>query len=258
MVIRQIFTLAIYVILEALRTRFFVVIAILLLVGFGLALFIGQVAIIESQAMQSSLLAAFLRLSAVYVVSLFVIASMVREFSDRSIYLWLSFPLHRSVYLFGKLGGFTLVALITAFLFGTVLLGYVPYIQVGLWVFSLFCELLIITALSLLCVLTFHQTVQAFSVVLGFYILARSINAMQLMVQGPLLTHSFSWVDYLVSELVRWLAMLLPNLEQFTQSAWLVYHTGNLDNFLYVFLQTIIYLTLLLSTSLFDFYRKNL
>ncbi len=254
---RQIFTLAALVATEALRTRFFAVILVLLLIGFGLTLFLEQVTLIETVAYQSSLLAAFLRLSAVYVVSLFVIASMVHEFHDHSIYLWLSLPMQRSHYFLGKFSGFAIVACITAILFGAALLGEVPYQQVGLWTLSLFCELLIITALSLLCVLTFPQTVQAFSVVLGFYILARSISTMQLMAQGPL-SASQSWIDQIINILIKLLAMLLPNLERFSQSEWLVYHTGYLDNLLEIVVQTIIYVMLLIAMSLFDLYRKNL
>jgi hypothetical protein len=52
--------------------------------------------------------------------------------------------------------------------------------------------------------------------------------------------------------------MLLPNLERFTQSEWLVYHTGNLGNLTEIVLQTVIYVILLVTMSLFDLYRKNL
>ncbi|MDM8565815.1 hypothetical protein QUF74_09190 [Candidatus Halobeggiatoa sp. HSG11] len=254
---KQIFTLATLVTLEALRTRFFAVIIILLFIGFGLSIFIGQIAIVETATYQSSLLAAFLRLSAIYIISLFVITSMVHEFHNNSVYLWLSLPLQRSSYFLGKFGGFVLIALVIAILFGISLLIYVPYPQVGLWSLSLFCELIIVTAVSLLCVLTFPQTVQAFSMVLGFYILARSINAIQLMAQSSL-SSSQSWADQTINSLIELLAMLLPNLENFTQSEWLVYHTGNFNNLIEILLQTTIYVTLLISMSLFDLYRKNL
>jgi len=254
---KQIFTLATLVALEALRTRFFALIILWLLIGFGFALFIGQITVIETIAYQSSLLAAFLRLSAVYIVSLFVITSMVREFQDNSVYLWLSLPIPRSTYVIGKFSGFTLVALFTAILFGATLLLFVSYPQVGLWTLSLLCELLIMTALSLFLALTFHQTVQAFSVVLGFYILARSIATLQLIAQGPL-NNSQSGINQLINGLINWLAMLLPSLDRFSQSEWIVYHTGSIDNLLEVVVQTIIYVILLIAMSLFDFYRKNL
>jgi len=256
--IAQIFTLARYVALEAFRTRLFVVIATLLLIGIGLSLFLGQIALIEVQAIQSSLLAAFLRLTTLYLMSLFVITSMVREFNDRSIYLWLSFPLSRSVYLLGKLSGFAIIAWLIAVSSAIPLLKYAPYLQVGLWSFSLWCELLIVCAVSLLFVLTFHQTVQAFSAVLGFYILARSINAIQLMTQSPVAHSSSSWIDSLINQLVTLLAMLLPNFERFTQSKWLVYATGSMEDMGIIAFQTLIYVILLVTMSLFDFYRKNL
>lgn len=254
---RQIFTLAQYVIIEALRTRFFIVISILLAIGFGFALFLGQIAIIEAHGVQSSLLAAFLRVSAIYVVSLFVITSIVREFNDHTIMLWFSLPISRSVYFFGKLSGFFAVACVMTIFFSLILIVYANIQQVGLWAISLLCELLIITTLSLLCVLTFHQTVQAFSAVLGFYILARSIDAIQLMTYSPLL-NSESWSDQLVNGLTRLLAMLMPNFEKFTSSEWLVYNTGNWEDVFQIIVQTIIYVTLLVAMSLFDLYRKNL
>jgi Cu-processing system permease protein len=254
---KAILTLTALVAHEALRTRFFAIIIILLSIGFGLAIFVGQVTVIETLAYQSSLLAAFLRLAAIYVVSLFVITSMVHEFNNHAIYLWLSLPMRRSTYLFGKLSGFILIAIVTALLFGIALLNYVPYQQAFLWTLSLVCELLIITSLSLLCVLTFPQTVQAFSVVLGFYILARSITAIELMVQGPL-SSSSSWADQLINGLVQLLSMLLPHFDRFTQSEWLVYHTGSLEQLLQIVVQTMIYVALLILMSLFDLYRKNL
>jgi ABC-type transport system involved in multi-copper enzyme maturation permease subunit len=256
--ITQIFTLARYVVLEAFRTHLFAVIATLLLISVGLSLFLGQITLIESQATQSSLVAAFLRLSTLYLMSLFVITSMVREFNERSIYLWLSFPMSRSVYLLGKLSGFALIAVVIALFSGIPLLKYAPYLQVGLWTLSLWCELLMICTISFLFVLTFHQTVQAFSAILAFYILARGINAIQLMTQSPVTHSSSSWVDSLINQLVAVLAMLLPNLERFTQSEWLVYATGSWNDVQVIGLQTMIYVTLLGAMSLFDFYRKNL
>lgn len=255
--LRQIRTLAIYVIQEALLTRFFAVILILLLLGFGLTAFLGQVAIIERQGIQCSLLAAFLRLSAIYVMSLFVITSMVREFNGHMLFLWLSLPMRRSTYFLGKLVGFILVFSCVALIFSSALLVYAPYEQVILWGISLWCELLIVTCVSFFCVLTMHQMLQAFSTVVGFYIVARSIEAIQLMAQSPL-NSSDLWQDKLIDGLIQLLAMLLPNLERFTQTGWLVYHSGGFNDLLMVAGQTVIYVILLIMMSLFDLYRKNL
>lgn len=253
---KQLVTFAHYVLLEAIRTRFFAMIILLLGIGIGLALFLGQIALVENRASQTSLLAAFLRLSAVYAMSLFVIISMVREFNEHTIILSLSLPIKRSTYFFGKLIGFMLVASFVAILFGCVLLYYELLYYVSLWMISLLCELFIITTVSLLCVLTFNQTIQAFSAVIGFYALARSIGTIQLM--GYTIHMQHTTTEWLFNQLITLLATLLPDLDTFTQSSWLVYHTGDYHDLLLIVIQTVVYIILLTAMSLFDLYRKNL
>lgn len=255
--IHQIKILTTYIVLEAFRTRFFIIVILLLFISFGLTLFLGQIALTEVEAVKSSLLATFLRLSAVYIISLFVITSMVHEFSEQSIYLWLSFPLSRSVYLLGKLGGFLLVSTLTGLLFGSTLLQYVTYSQVVLWTFSLCCELFIIATASLLCVLTFQRTMQAFSAVVSFYLLARTIDAIRLMAQAPL-QDSSTWSTQFISGFVEFTAILLPDFSYFTQTAWLVYPADDFGALLNIIGQTIVYGSLLITMCLFDLYRKNL
>jgi len=251
---KQLITFANYVLLEALYTRLFAIIILLISSGIGFALFLGQIALIENQANQTSLLAAFLRLSAVYTMSLFVIVSMVREFSEHTITLSLSLPIKRSTYFFGKLIGFVLIASLIALLFGGVLLYYESLYYVSLWTIALLCELLIITQISFLCVLTFNQTIQSFSAVISFYILARSITTIQLMT-----THTQHTItEWITNQFITLLAILLPNLDNFAQTAWLIYHTGNFHELLEIIGQTAIYMLLLTAMSLFDLYRKNL
>lgn len=256
--LRQIKTLATYVVIEAFRTRFFVIVTLLLFISLGLSLFLGQIAITEIDAVKSSLLATFLRLSAVYIISLFVITSMVHEFNQQTIYLWLSFPLSRGTYLLGKLCGFTLISTLTAFLFGMILLYYAPYLQVGLWTISLCCELFIIITTSLLCVFTFQRIIQALSALLSFYLLARSINVIRLMAQAPLHQDSSTWSTQFINGFVEFIARLIPDFSYFTQTAWLVYDTGDFTVFLTIIGQTTIYGMLLVAMCLFDLYRKNL
>ena len=246
-----------YVANEAWQTRFFLVVIALALIALGFGLFVGQIALTEKQAMQSSLVAAFLRLGAVYAISLFVISSMVREFQSKVIYLWLSMPLPRSVYLLSKLFGFALVAAVIAMIFGGTLFFYADPLQVTFWTISLFAELLIVTAVSLLFVISFPYTVPAFSAVTGFYILARSITAIQLMTQGPLF-NSQTVVDQMIQGFVNFLAMLLPDLSQLSKSDWVVYQTATWETMLPIIMQSLIYSALLLSAGLFDLYRKNL
>src|SRR5256714_8716399 len=51
---------------------------------------------------------------------------------------------------------------------------------------SLICELLIVTAMSLFCVVSFAQVVPAFAAVAGFYLVSRSMAARQSIAGAPL------------------------------------------------------------------------
>jgi ABC-type transport system involved in multi-copper enzyme maturation permease subunit len=250
-------TIGVFTVLEALRNRLLWLVIIVIIAAFALSEFAGELAITESNEVQSSLLAATLRLFSVFVVSLFVITSMVREFNDKGFELVLSLPIARATYYFGKLIGFSVLAAVIAVLISLVLLLHAPVAQVVLWGASLICELWIITALSLLCMFTFNQITPAFSAVMAFYILSRSVSAIQLIGQSPLL-ESGTLSQNVINKIVDGIAFILPSLDQFTLTGWLIYHTGQWNVLGPIFAQTVIYVGLLVSAGLFDLYRKNL
>lgn len=246
-----------YTALEAFRTRFFLVVFLVAAASIGLAEFISQVAITETQQIQSAVVGATLRMVAVLILSLFVITSMVREFNDKGFELILSLPVPRAGYYFGKFSGFSLIALFIAIMFSVPLLIYVPLDQVVMWGFSLFLELLIIAALSLLCLFTFNHVTIAFICVVAFYLLSRSIGAIQLISHGPLIeTHKLP--QQVINFIVDAIAYILPGLERFTSTEWLVYHSASMNDLFVVLGQSVIYLFVLSAAALFDLYRKDL
>lgn len=247
-----------YTLIEAYRARLLWLLVLILLASFALAEFAGALAITEGVAFKSGLLGAVLRLAAVFLLSLFAIASMVRELNDKQLELVLALPIARASYFLGKLTGHALVALVTALLCGLLLIIHVPPKQVLLWVLSLSCELVVVIAFSMLCMFTCKQIVVALSAVTGFYLLARSIGALQLMGStGPLIDPG-SWSQRFIGEAIAAIAYLLPEFDRFTHSDWLVYHTGTWSELGAVFGQSVVYVLLLAAASLFDFYRKEL
>lgn len=54
------------------------------------------------------------------------------------------------------------------------------------------------------------------------------------------------------------LALLLPHLDRFTRSDWLVYHDGGAADLLAIAVQTAIYVALMAAAGLFDLYRKQI
>src|SRR6266851_2039189 len=155
--------------LEAVRDR---LLWLAVVIAFGLAQFLNQVAITESREIQTALLAAALRVAAVFILAVFVITSMVRELGDKVTELLLSLPAPRAAYFFGKFAGHAMVAAILALLSALPLVLFANFQGLVLWTISLICELLIVTAMSLFCVLSFAQVVPAFAAVAGFYLLS--------------------------------------------------------------------------------------
>src|SRR6266852_4353065 len=82
--------------LEAVRDRLLWLAVVVVVIAFGLAQFLNQVAITESREIQTALLAAALRVAAVFILAVFVITSMVRELGDKVTELLLSLPAPRA------------------------------------------------------------------------------------------------------------------------------------------------------------------
>jgi len=249
-------TIAFFTLLEALRNRMSWLVLLIAAAGLGISGFLGELAITESVQIQSAVLAALLRLCAVFVLAVFVITSMVREFNDKGLELILALPLPRAAYLLGKLLGFSSLAVLLAIAFGLLTAIFAPPAQAAIWSASLACELAIVAALSLLCVVTFTQVISSLSAVFAFYLLARSITALQLIGQGPLQNTDLS--HQTINVVIDTIAVLLPRLDQFTRSEWLAYHTGTISELMPLVAQSAIYLALLAGAALFDLYRKNL
>ena len=248
-------TIARFVVIEAVRNRLFGLMFIGVVGMFALGEFAGGLALTETAQVQGSLVAFSMRLAAVFILSLFVITGVVREFNEKFIEMILALPAPRYVYYTGKLCGYLMLALIIASVAGLPLLLYAGPGQVLLWSFSLFCELAIITALCLFFLFTLGQVTAALSAVAAFYLLARSVGSMQLISHSMILeTGAIS--QEIMRTVINVIAVLLPDLDVFTQTGWLVYG-GGIHDLAAIVAQTVIYVGLLSAAALFDLYRRN-
>ena len=253
---RAILTIALFTLREAIQNRLISLVLAALISLFGLAEFIGEVAITESAETKVSILSGALRFFAVLLTSLFVTMSMLREQHEKSLDLVLSLPISRASYFFGRLLGFSGVTIVVAALIGLCLLLYSPSQRVVPWVLSLACELFIVASVSIVCLFTFRQATLALSSVFGFYVLARTIGSIQLIGHGPLADPSTP--SRFISGAIDTLALLLPDLDRYTSSQWLIYGAPERSDLVFILGQTMIYLVLLIGAGLFDLYRKNL
>lgn len=189
--------------------------------GLALAAFLSQVALTESRALQIAVVAALLRACAVFLIAAQVASSVLREINDKGLELMLALPLPRSAHYLGRLAGFTVLGAALAGVFAAPLLAWAPAGEVALWGLSLACETALIAAAALFFAMTLAQLVPAIAATAGFYLLARSIAAIQAIASGPLAEPS------LPSELARMavdgVALLLPPLDAVTRTDWLLY-----------------------------------
>ncbi len=255
--LQAVISIARVTLLEAWRSRYGWVLALLALVAVAVAEFLGQAAVTESQILRQVVLGALLRWIAVLGCALYVISAMVREYQDKGWELVFSLDLPRGGYYAGKLAGHVLLALVPAAGFALLLGFYVPWPQAAAWGLSLWWELWIVTALCLLLACSLTQVASAFAVFLGFYLLARSIAAMELMARGPLVDLGAPSQQFM-AHLVEWLALLLPDLERFTRSEWLAYGVDEARFWLPLLVQAVLYVALLSTMALFDLQRRRL
>ena len=94
--LRQASTIAYYTLLEALRNRLMWLLGLVLVIGIGLSGFLSDLAVTEQKETQVALLAAFLRFTAVFLMVIFVVTSLVREANDKGLELVLALPLPRA------------------------------------------------------------------------------------------------------------------------------------------------------------------
>ncbi len=253
---QQILAISRYTLLEARRTRLPLLLAAALALILALAFFIAELAVIESARLQTSFYAAGARLAAVFIVAAHVLGSITREFNDKGIDALLALDLPRSHYILGKLGGFLAIAALVALITGLPLMAQAPALAVAQWGAALVLELSVVAAFSLFCVIAFGQFIPAAALVLAFYLLARSLTTIQLISAHPL-----TGAGTLSHEVGRWLvdalALVMPALDRWPQTAWLVDAAAPWPLFGGLLVQALLYVALLAGAAMVDFHRRN-
>lgn len=227
------------------------------LTGLLLALFAGSLAIAEARQTEGALLAAFLRLSLVLLLALWVTASQMGEIREKRLEMALAGPLSRTGYYLGRLLGWASAAALCALVASLVLTPFAGEGGAWLWGLSLWCELILIAAFSLAATFSFSQVPAGFAAAAGFYLLARTLGMLRVIGEGPLMGGGEALSTRFLDAFMEGLAFLLPDLSRFTRATWIVYgpEGGELP---FILGQTGVYLLLLAGVGLFDLHRKSL
>ena len=226
-----------------------------LVLGLALAGFLSQLALTESRMLQAAVVAALLRVCAVFIVAGQVVASVRREIDDKRLELALSLPLSRSAQYLGRLGGFIALGVMLALLFAVPTLLWAPPLAVACWALSLACELALVAAAALFFAMTLASLVPALAATIGLYLLARSVSAMQAIAAGPLAADSV--LQALARHALSAVALLLPALDRATRTEWLLYGAPDGQSFMLGLIGMLLYAALLAAAGVFDFARRT-
>jgi ABC-type transport system involved in multi-copper enzyme maturation permease subunit len=252
----RIVTIARFGLLEAVRTRLPLIAAVVVLALFAASYFVREIAIAESTRFQTAFYAATIRYATVFVTTLFVIASVSREFQDKGLEMVLALDLPRAQYVLGRLFGFIAIGGALALLAGIPLLHLAGWEPASQWTVSLAVELAVIAALGIFCVVTFNQLLPAASFVIAFYLLARAIAAIRLISSNPV-----GGADSLSQQVMAWLieaiALVVPGLDRWTRTTWLVDEPASWAAIAAIVGQGMIFVVVLGAAAMFDLDRKN-
>jgi ABC-type transport system involved in multi-copper enzyme maturation permease subunit len=251
----RIATIARYTLLEAARTRLPLLVLVALLALLGASFFVEAISVTEGARIQTGFYAAGSRLAAAFIAGAFVLVSVTRELNDKGMDVLLALDLPRSHYILGKLAGFTTIAALIA-VAAALPLAWLAGPSVLQWTLSLGLELAIVVALALFCVVTFSQLIPAASFIMAFYLLARALTAIRLMGAHPLIDADTPSHD-VIRFVVEGLALVMPALDAWTQTAWLVNEPASWSALAQLAGQSALYVALLAAAAMFDFHRKN-
>lgn len=250
-------TIARYTALEALRTRLPGVTVAVALLALGASYFFRELALLEGARIQVSLYAAAVRLAAVCITALHILSSLAREANDKALDAVLGLDVPRGQYVLAKYLGYAAAAAPVAIASALPLAALTDGSAAALWFCSLLLELALVAALALFCGVTFAHVLPAGAFVAGFYILARSIDGLRQIGEHPA-AGAEGLAHQLLNGLLYALALLVPHLDQWTRTAWLLAAQEPWHALPPIAVQAVVYGTLLIVAAVIDFRGKSL
>lgn len=252
------YTMIRYIMLTASRDLLFTGLLLGLMVTTGLSAILGSTAMLEKQAMTLCFAAASARLVLIIGLSVFTCFHLRHSFEQKEMDVLLSRPLSRPQIMLAYWLGLSAVAsllvvaaaLIVSFLHGYDVQGFI------LWALSLLLEVWIVIALALFAGFTLRSAVSSVMVTLGFYVLGRMMAFFLLTLENPTILVNLR-VSQWVEGLLTGLAIIIPRLDLFAQTDWLVYGVTHSTDVVLMMAQSACFIPLLLVAAVIDFLRKE-
>ncbi len=246
-----------YILITALRDRIFIGLFTGMFIATGICLLLGSTAFLEPQHMAMALASGAARMILMVGLMVFTCFHIRQGFDSKEIEVMLSHPMSRAQLLLSYWLGFSLVGVLLALpvLMMIALIG--PHDLAGYmgWAASLLLEAMLVVAMAIFSSFTLRSAVMSVMSCMGFYILSRLMAFFVMTSQSGLAAAGSSFTPF--KKILELLYILVPRLDMFTKSQWLVYGADTMAGWIYVPMQAAIFVPLLLLAAMADFRRQE-
>lgn len=248
-----------YVLYTALRDWLFIGILISIATAVFLSFFLGSTVIIEKDQMLTSFASGSSRVVLIVGMIVFVCFHVRRAFENKEIELMLSRPISRATFIISYWLGFCIVSIMLLALLGLFMILFFQFHYNGLsiWLISMTFEVMLVNAFALFAAVILRSSVSAVMLSFGFYLVSRMMGLFSYVLEKNY-SYDMLSIDYISQKVIWASSYLLPRLDLFSQSNWLLYGV-DFSNPAWVIpiIQSLIYIPLLLSFALIDFSKKD-
>jgi ABC-type transport system involved in multi-copper enzyme maturation permease subunit len=247
-----------YILLTALRDWLFAALMLGVLACALIAHMLGGTAIIETQEMTLSYTTASARVIIMTGLIVFTCFHVRNAFDTREIDVFLSRPITRSNLVLSYWLGFAAVALLLVI--PTIILvaiqGIISHQGFFFWSLSLLIECWLVVAVALFAAFTLKSAVTSVIVSMGFYVLARMMGFF-IATTGSAFLFDTQWINLILTFALKIVSMIMPRLDFFAKSDWLIYGLKNGQDLKLFTLQAFAFIPLLILATIADFRRKQ-
>jgi len=245
-----------YIMITALRDWLFIGLLLGILVATAISATLGSTAFIEEKEMTLTFASASARLILMTGLIVFVCFHIRNAFDTKEIDVILSRPISRSNLVFSYWLGFSFVGLLLTI----PVIGIIAFIGVNNlagfigWAISLILEMGLVVSLALFSAFTMRSAVTSVLGCMGFYVLSRMMAFFVFTSNAGM----FNQPKFIILKVaLQGISTLLPRLDFFGKSEWLVYGFTAAQEWHVYLIQALIFIPLLLVATMIDFRRKQ-
>jgi hypothetical protein len=247
------------VLLTALRDRFPVAIVVALLAVTAICMLFAASTLEEGTQTGLAYAGELYRIALLLGIVTFVCFHVRSLHETREIEAILTRPISRTAFVLSYYAAFATLAAFLALMTAPLMVIALGARGIGLaeWEASMVLESCILVALALFCAMALNSATAAVLVALGFYALGRTAQYLLAIAHTGSGTSTMEGVNRGGEGVMALIAMIMPRLDLFGQSRWLVYGPGGGWGIGILLLQTAIYVPLLLFATARDLHVRR-